>query len=190
MVLTGFFVFTSLIMETKTCFKCKTEKCVQDFSKDKTRSDGLHPYCKSCRRDEKLKAYYSDIEKHRSKSRENHHKFREQRNEKQRQVAATLEGKAAARRSNLLKLYGLTQESYDDMRKEQNYCCFICEKHESVVRKGNSSRNATALHVDHCHDTGKVRGLLCTNCNTLLGKAGDSVKVLNKAIEYLERNNK
>jgi len=45
------------------------------------------------------------------------------------------------------------------------------------------------LYVDHCHSSGKVRGLLCHHCNTALGKFQDSVEVLSSAIDYLRKNN-
>lgn len=62
------------------------------------------------------------------------------------------------------------------MVSEQESKCAICEKH---VEK---------LHVDHCHDTGKVRGLLCTTCNHGLGKLGDNLDGLFKAVRYLEKS--
>jgi hypothetical protein len=88
-----------------------------------------------------------------------------------------------------LRKYGLTPEQYDDMRVAQQYRCLICEKHEENVPKSKSKTSATALQIDHCHATGKIRGLLCTNCNNMLGKAKDNVGVLKNAIAYLENKN-
>jgi hypothetical protein len=174
-------------MQTKNCVKCGECKVTSDFSKDRTRSDGLHPYCSSCRKKEKKEAYYADVEKHRLQKRISHHKHKERTNEKQRMFSATDEGKSLQRRKHLLARYGLTLETYDDLRHAQDYRCMICKDHESIIRKGNSARSDTALHVDHCHTTGEVRGLLCTNCNVLLGKAKDNIDLLKTAIEYLER---
>ena len=78
------------------------------------------------------------------------------------------------------RLYGITKSIYESMLVEQGYKCKICNRSEKEVGK--------ALRVDHCHKTGKVRGLLCSKCNTLLGMAGDSVEVLKEAINYLKRN--
>lgn len=61
---------------------------------------------------------------------------------------------------------------------KDNATCAICKKHKS-----NFTR---ALAVDHCHTTGKIRGLLCTNCNRALGNIKDSIDNLKNAIEYLE----
>lgn len=91
--------------------------------------------------------------------------------------------KAKAQR---LRRYGITLEEYNLMRKEQQYCCAICKRHESEVEQGKAVSSETALQVDHCHDKGTIRGLLCTNCNTLIGKAKDDIDVLSSAIEYLK----
>lgn len=84
-----------------------------------------------------------------------------------------------------LRKYGITLEDYNILREQQNFCCAICKRHEEEVEQSRSSRTAYALHVDHCHTTHKIRGLLCSNCNTMLGKVRDSVDVLRSAIEYL-----
>jgi hypothetical protein len=73
------------------------------------------------------------------------------------------------------------------MREEQNFRCAICETHEQDVKRGPSASVETSLHIDHCHSTNKVRGLLCMNCNNLLGKANDNTNILHKAIDYLKR---
>lgn len=75
---------------------------------------------------------------------------------------------------------GVCNVRYDEMLVAQRGACAVCG---STL---NSSRY-TKLAVDHCHRTGKVRGLLCTNCNTMLGLAKDSPLRLRRAAEYLER---
>ena len=62
----------------------------------------------------------------------------------------------------------------------QNGCCAICNRHESEFE--------TALAVDHCHLTNKVRGLLCKDCNFFLGKAKDNIDILKSGIKYLENS--
>jgi len=78
-----------------------------------------------------------------------------------------------------MKLYGITLDDYNKMFAEQEGKCSICGTH--VCSTGR------ALAVDHDHETGKVRGLLCANCNTALGKFNDDVELLKKAIDYLRR---
>lgn len=84
------------------------------------------------------------------------------------------------RKKNGLKLkFGINFDQYEAMLKEQDYLCCIC---------GNKDRCGRDLAVDHCHETNKVRGLLCTECNTGLGLFGDSKELLKNAINYLDRN--
>lgn len=77
--------------------------------------------------------------------------------------------------------YGVTEQWYLDTLEKQSYCCYICEK-------PRNDKTQKYLCVDHCHTTGKVRGLLCTACNQALGNFKDNIKFLKKAIEYLETN--
>ena len=79
----------------------------------------------------------------------------------------------------LKRRYGITVQEYENILKMQNYGCAICGTTEC-----SSGRN---FAVDHCHETGKVRGLLCAACNTSLGKFKDSVYILQNAIRYLEK---
>ena len=79
------------------------------------------------------------------------------------------------------RLYGITEEDYLRMLKEQNEVCKICLKPETAKAKDKVKR----LSVDHCHMTGKVRGLLCHKCNTTLGKYEDNIETFERFIEYL-----
>ena len=83
--------------------------------------------------------------------------------------------RALARDRQLRYLYGINQEDYNKLLASQNSQCAICGKasHEHY------------LMVDHCHTTGKVRGLLCRYCNFILGLADDNKAILSRAIEYL-----
>ena len=77
-----------------------------------------------------------------------------------------------------LRKYGITPEQYEVMLKEQKDKCKICER--------MFDEETTVPHVDHCHSTGKVRGLVCRSCNTGLGFFEDNTEWLKKAITYLE----
>lgn len=72
--------------------------------------------------------------------------------------------------------YGVTKEFLVDLHKKQNGRCAIC---------GEIPKTERGLHVDHCHETGAVRGLLCHGCNTGLGAFKDSSELFIKAISYL-----
>jgi hypothetical protein len=78
--------------------------------------------------------------------------------------------------------YGLNLDDYNKLVKEQNHKCAICQIDEVDSFKG-------LLFVDHCHTTGKIRGLLCHHCNTALGKFKDSESILMKAVEYVRKSN-
>lgn len=84
-----------------------------------------------------------------------------------------------------LKFFDITLEEFLELQKSHNDCCGICGIHESEAR--NLRTKHYGLYVDHCHDTGKVRGLLCHNCNLVLGQAKDDIDILKKAIDYLNR---
>lgn len=89
----------------------------------------------------------------------------------------------ADRRRYWLKCkYGITPEQWDDMFEEQAGLCAICFTPEEVCPKGR-------LAVDHCHHTGKVRGLLCLTCNSAIGKLKDDPELVLQAYKYLERHN-
>lgn len=77
----------------------------------------------------------------------------------------------------LKKTYDISIEQYNKMLEDQNGVCDIC--HRPPITK--------ALAVDHCHTTGKIRGLLCSSCNTALGSMQDNTDRLRNAIAYLER---
>jgi len=83
------------------------------------------------------------------------------------------------------KEYGLTRARYDELLAKQNGKCAICGADNSgVVRQNGEYRR---MCVDHDHKTGKLRGLLCTRCNLVLGYIKDQPDLLPMFIEYLTR---
>lgn len=80
--------------------------------------------------------------------------------------------------NDLRKRYGITLKDYNRMLSEQDYGCKICGKSEK--------ENGRKLAVDHCHATGKVRGILCTHCNSGLGYFQDNQNRMQAAIHYLD----
>lgn len=83
---------------------------------------------------------------------------------------------------SLMNKYGITPEIYEQERIKQNYSCKLCGIHEN-------SEKHNRLHVDHCHTTGKYRGLLCGPCNRALGLLKDNIQTIQNAIKYLDENN-
>lgn len=88
------------------------------------------------------------------------------------------------RRSNRKRYYGITDEQFTEMFKEQGGVCAICKKPPHRKRKDG---NPFVLSVDHCHTTGEVRGLLCSDCNFGIGKLKHDPALLRAAIEFLSR---
>lgn len=209
-------------MSSKVCTKCKQELPIILYSKDKTRTDGLSPYCKSCRSAEHVewrkrnaerklqmdRDYRKrNLEKCRQKEREYNETHREERNAYFREYYATSEtrrekSKESTRnwrknnpekvrqrwqsRSYLTRLdhhlrgkFGITLAEYNDMLEKQDGLCAIC---------GQPPRGQRRLGVDHCHETGKVRQLLCHPCNSGMGLLGDNIETLQRAIAYLEKH--
>lgn len=83
--------------------------------------------------------------------------------------------KEQLRRNELKRKYGMSLEEFNQMVKDQKGTCLICLK---VPKK--------RLVIDHCHKTGKVRGLLCDPCNVALGFLEDNVEFLLRAVNYLK----
>lgn len=79
-------------------------------------------------------------------------------------------------RNRSLKKYGITADDYDAMLKRQGDVCAICKKHPQGKQD---------LHLDHDHNTGRVRGILCRGCNTALGHFGDDVEGVLAVLSYL-----
>jgi hypothetical protein len=81
----------------------------------------------------------------------------------------------------MLAKYNLTSEQYNLMVKNQNECCAICNTKMIGPREPA---------IDHCHNTGQVRGLLCSSCNIALGHMKDDINRLENAIAYLKKTKK
>jgi len=78
--------------------------------------------------------------------------------------------------------YGLSKGQYDQLFASQGFKCAICGAKENVLKNGKKMR----FYVDHCHKSGKVRGLLCLRCNSGIGYLGDNPQKVRAAAQYLE----
>jgi hypothetical protein len=99
---------------------------------------------------------------------------------RQREFYRTPSGKRSYRNSELTKKYGITLDQFEKLLESQGGACAICGTKEP---KGRGSFN-----VDHDHDSGKVRSLLCHHCNTGLGAFRDDARILAKAAAYLQNH--
>lgn len=161
-------------METKECSRCKETKPVSEFHKATKAADGLQGFCKACAKT----AYDKWREDNREAVNERMRGIRKNWTEERRQHSREWQ-RDYNREKSRFKKYGITKEQYLQMVEDQEGLCAIC-------RKPYDWENS-ALYIDHCHTTGKVRGLLCRTCNKGLGYFHDDVAVLARAIEYLKK---
>jgi hypothetical protein len=76
-------------------------------------------------------------------------------------------------------VYNITKEEFFDLLESQDNKCALCCKPFTTLKQND-------LHIDHCHETGKIRGLLCMQCNVGLGMLGDNEEGLTKAMKYIK----
>ena len=157
----------------KKCANCGLEKDLTEFSKDKQQKDGYTYSCKDCRNKKYNQWAKNNKDKVREKNSKNH--------EKRKSYYQSEEGVKSSRKAHLKRMFGITLEEYDKKLNEQNGVCEICSEPEKSIRNN-------FLAVDHSHETGKIRGLLCTNCNRALGLFKDNIELLEKAIKYLKKH--
>lgn len=165
----------------KKCRKCGETKELKEFYTDKGGKYGVKSRCKSCqsiasreynKKQRKERAAYT-----RRYYRENKEKIKARYAEKY--------DVPLGRGYMLKKKYDMSLEEYDKIHESQNGLCAICGNPETKIH--SRSKKVMMLAVDHCHKTGKGRGLLCSRCNTTLGKIEDDKEILNSMLDYLNR---
>jgi len=195
----------------KVCSKCGSLKGSWDYSKCKTTKSGLYSYCNTCK-SEAAKAYYEanrakvcdHVSNYRSENKEkikvrdssynksNKDKIKSRRADyykvnreriKEERGDITDEIKFHNFRRSLKRKYNLSLVDFVSMVDNQKGCCDICN--ESLILP-DQDRN---LHVDHNHNTGEVRSLLCNKCNTSLGLLRENKEILNSMIRYIDKHN-
>jgi len=149
----------------KLCKQCSTEKPISEFWNKEQSKDGKHHCCIPCAKDNNSKYFH----KNRKREYARRKKWVDDNPEKR---------KESSRKYRLKTEYGLTPEQYQEMYDKQGGVCSICS--EKCTAQFN-------LAVDHNHDTGSVRELLCKSCNVALGFLKDSSEVAEKAAKYLRR---
>lgn len=154
----------------KKCSKCKQDKCPDQFYKNKLSKDGLGSQCKVCSNSASVAWYKANTEIERLKKRS----WRQNNPDKVKNQ----------NRRDSLKIYGLSIKDWEILFENQNGVCAICDMPETLIDKGILRR----LAVDHCHETGKVRSLLCSKCNQAIGLLNDNSKLLDKAASYLRKH--
>jgi hypothetical protein len=160
----------------KRCRLCDEVKSLTEFHRASTARDGHRGECKDCFRAQAAARYRADPERAKKRVRKWQQDHPDRVAATQARYRADGRKKASDRRSHLRRTFGITPEQYDRMLVAQGGGCAICRK---------PPRDDIALHVDHDHETGAIRKLLCFDCNAGLGKLGDDVELLRAAITYL-----
>jgi hypothetical protein len=162
----------------KTCNKCGVAKPLESFYKAAGTRDGRRGDCKSCNLRAQHERYIADPGPKKARVKRWQQAYPDRVNATQRLRRATPEGKRRQRADHLKRKYGMTIEQYDAMLAAQGGGCFIC---------GRLPRQDISLHVDHDHSTGAIRGILCFCCNNALADFQEDRLLLQKAAEYLDR---
>lgn len=163
----------------KRCKRCGEVKPLDEFYRHDGCRDGVRPECKRCNLAEKAERHRRNPHPARDRTsrwREDHpDRYREN----QERFKATGAKAISNRRSYLKRKYGITLEQYDELLSEQGGVCGIC---------GREPNPNISLHVDHDHQTGALRGLLCFPCNQAIGSLREDPALLELAIDYLRRH--
>lgn len=174
----------------KVCTGCKESKPLFDFYKSKSHADGYSFICKPC--DTKRRHIrtlnkpdtHLCLECHEELPKSSFYAGRASCkscvSKKTRSYRTSNKDiiKKSSYKAKLKSRYGLNQEQLDDLKIKAEFKCQICKEEE------------VELVIDHNHDTGKVRGMLCRYCNLALGHFKDSLERLESAINYLKENDK
>lgn len=166
------------MQRVKICPKCEEEKNLGEFYEHKGHKDGLSSSCKKCIN----KVNKLNYKKHKTQRLEWAKQYRLSHKKELKDWGKNWykKNKEKVRNSTLLYKYGLSITEYNYRFQEQNGCCAICGTHQSELTQ--------SLAVDHCHEKGKVRGLLCSKCNIALGNVNEDTNTLLSMINYLNKN--
>lgn len=158
----------------KICSTCEQMKPLLEYPPDLRRKDGRGARCRICA-DLVRKGFYAKYpQKEAERRRRNaQHGMRWYNKNRKSQIVRM-------KWTRVLKLYGITQQRYDEMLLSQDGRCAICSTYEA-------GRGDGYFAIDHDHGTNKVRGLLCQKCNCGIGFFGDDVERMKRAIAYVEK---
>ena len=166
-------------MFEKRCSKCGAVKALDEFYAEPKGRDGRRPDCKACFKAAAAERYHRNPEPARDRARRWNQENRDRYEERMREYKASGKKRLADRKSHLKRKYGLTVAEYEAMLADQGGGCAICRR---------PPRDDIALHVDHDHLTGAVRGLLCFRCNNAIGDLRDDLELVYRMLDYLDRD--
>jgi hypothetical protein len=159
----------------KRCRHCGVEKPLDDFYTDRKARDGRRPECKACNLARRRAKYAENPRPYIDRVLEWQRENRDRYLQRLRDYNGTPAKRLSNRKSHLKRKYGLTLEEFDEMLAAQGGGCAICG-------------NPEADNVDHDHVTGRVRGILCWNCNVGVGQFEDDEDRLAAATAYVTQD--
>ncbi len=157
----------------KTCLKCGL---IKEYSEYHAKRGKPQPQCKACRSKYMAKLYLDNREREIAK-----HKAWYEKNKSAISIKGKKERAANPEKHKLgrrIKKYGLSKCQYENMLTEQNNSCAICLRPFGIP------------YIDHCHDSGLVRALLCSQCNTGFGLLQEDVAIFRRCIAYANKYKK
>ena len=157
----------------KQCTKCQEAKDITLYACDKYKKDGRRSQCKECNKADHQRRYTANPQKERDRC-DAYRALQKIENPGKLELSN--------KKTKLKAAYGLSFEDLIRMKEDQNGCCYVCKIPETAL-------NGRYLGVDHNHKTGKVRKLLCANCNTALGLLKEDVTIMSSLIAYVNENN-
>lgn len=151
------------VPDEKTCGLCGEVKAAKEFRPNPRMKSGLDTYCRPCA-----------VAKSRA--------WREANPDRVKALQSSRKPRTTEERWAIMLWvnYRIKPDDYWELHKQQSGLCAICDRPNQTKRG--------LLHVDHCHKSGRVRGLLCNGCNLALGHMQDRIDLLRRAIHYLEAN--
>ncbi|RWO22804.1 endonuclease VII domain-containing protein [Mesorhizobium sp.] len=146
---------------TKICSSCNSEKPLSLFGRQSGYRDGHRNQCNACR--SRKQAAYTKTDAGKAS---------------QKRFVSSAERREKRKWRVRHKKYGMSRDSFSEMLLAQNGRCALCSTDKPGSRYG--------FCIDHCHETGRVRGILCHNCNSALGKLGDTPTSISRALAYVQ----
>lgn len=140
--------------------------------------------CSVCKESKPLSEFYNYAKSEDGK----YHRCKECDEDKRREFKRNNRDKAIlrSRKNNLKYIYNLTLDDYDRMLEIQGGGCAIC----GTTVPGKGKNHKKSFCVDHDHESGEIRGLLCNSCNRAIGLMYDNLEIVKSAVTYLEKSSK
>jgi hypothetical protein len=159
---------SDIVLEPRICSRCKVAKPITAFPPRCTGRDGLDAACRECVATANRARYLKHRDRELARRREHLRKHRQRHGEVL----------AYGRNYRMVARFGITVAEWERLFEAQGSVCAIC---------GRDDPDGPNWHTDHCHDSGKVRGILCRRCNLGLGWFDDSPEKMRLAARYIQR---